>query len=185
MTAMRRVALVLHALTPDDREWMLAQFDMQERESLRVLLDELERLGFVRDPALVREVTGREGAGGGTNADAPSAATGDLRLRAIAALPSSAAVAVLVEEPAAVLAFILSLHSWSWRSAVIEALGRAKREQVEAFSAARAARADDSGHALRAALLEELAARLDQGSHEMPAAARQAQWWRRFSWGRS
>jgi len=187
MTAMRRVALVLHALTPDDREWMLAQFDTHERESLRSLLDELERLGLMRDPTLVREATGRRAPDERSSANSANIAANDARVHAIAGVPPSVAVHELVDEPAAVLAFILSVHPWPWRSAVLDALGRAKREQVEALGAARAALADRTGHALCAVLIEELATRVSTSKVRLQTTAltRQTRWWGRLSWRRS
>jgi hypothetical protein len=52
--ARRRAALTLHALSADDRTWMLERLDPGEREGLAALLDDLRNLGLPADTDLIR-----------------------------------------------------------------------------------------------------------------------------------
>jgi hypothetical protein len=42
----RRAALVLHALQPGDRRWLMARLDAADRQRLQLLIDELDALGI-------------------------------------------------------------------------------------------------------------------------------------------
>lgn len=50
---LRKAALALHALSPDDQAWMLAQLDPQAQTQLQPLLAELQSLGIPQDPTLI------------------------------------------------------------------------------------------------------------------------------------
>lgn len=151
MNASRRVALILHALAPSDREWMLARLAPARRAALQALLDELAELGIASDPSLVRELV----------ADTPINVEAD-PIAVIARAPAAAAVEALAGESAGLIEWMLGLHAWPWRNELLNALGRAKREQVESLAAARLAGRAFGGDALREASLRELAARIGQ-----------------------
>jgi hypothetical protein len=171
MNAVRRVALILHALTAQDREWMLARLTPERRAALKPLLDELSELGIARDSRLVRELV----------ADTTDADSGD-SVSVIAQAPAAAAVEALAGEPAALIEWMLSLHAWPWRGDLLAALGRAKREQVEALAAARLIGGEPGGDALREASLHELAMRVRHHmAHAEPSQAdRRLPKWMRF-----
>lgn len=177
MTAMRRAALILHALQPGDREWMLTQLDPQQRSGLRSLLAELAELGVVSDPLLVREAVGHEAL---LANDEPVST-----IAAIAAAPAHAAATVLAGEPAAVVAVALSLHEWPWHGALLDTLGNAKRAHVESLIAKRTTQErHDVGHALRGAMLEELEQRLNETRQQVAQIAPSG-WFAQFSRWRS
>lgn len=50
---LRKAALALHALSPDDQAWMLAQLDPQAQAQLQALLAELQSLGIPQEPTLI------------------------------------------------------------------------------------------------------------------------------------
>ena len=49
----RQAALLMHALSPSDRDWVLQRLGAAEGEQMRELLAELESLGIPEDTALV------------------------------------------------------------------------------------------------------------------------------------
>jgi hypothetical protein len=56
---LRRCALVLHGLPQEDRQWLLAQLDPAHRDSLKVLVEDLNSLGMAPDPQLLRDLLGQ------------------------------------------------------------------------------------------------------------------------------
>jgi hypothetical protein len=171
MNAARRVALILHALAPSDREWLLDRMAPARRETLRALLDELAELGIAGDSRLVRELV----------ADTTSELEQD-PIAVIAGASAAAAVEALASESAALIEWILSLHVWPWRDALLGALGRAKREHIESLAASRLAGQGWGAEALRDASLRELAAHLGAIGVDVapPKAERRLPGWMRF-----
>lgn len=53
---MRRVALALHALAAEDRNWLLQQLPAADRQGLDALLRELQELGLPPEPELIDEL---------------------------------------------------------------------------------------------------------------------------------
>jgi hypothetical protein len=113
----RHAALLVHALAPTDREWLLSRLGMEERSALQPLLDELTHLGIPPDADLVRD------AAQGVPA---SEATPDTSERGIVqrvdCLDPSAIVAALREEPAAIAHRLLTMHEWRWSVVVANML---------------------------------------------------------------
>jgi hypothetical protein len=165
MSAPRRAALVLHALDTRDREWLLARLAPAQRTTLQGLLGELEELGVVRDPSLVRELVGHG-----------SVQAGHDPLPEIAAASQQAVAAVLGDEPAGMIELVLAVHEWPWREALLDGLGRAKREQVESLAAARISSRKPVARGLRDALMDELAQRLHRAEANAPAVRRRSIW---------
>lgn len=139
MPGQRQSALMLHAMQPADRDWILARLPHTERAILDGHLQELRSLGIPADPLLAR-------AGGAGAADSPAATlrladAGDMQL-------------VLAGEPLWLLRHLLAMDDWPWRDAWLAGLPTAQRERLLAGAAPGLAAA------AAGALLQRTAARL-------------------------
>lgn len=156
-TPTRRAALLMYAMAPGDRDWMLEQLPAHEAQELRRLLEELASLGIPRDRSLLQEVIGEPPL-------APAAspletiearqAQPDAMAAAIAAAGAARCAAVLRGEPAQLVVLFLQAHDWPWRDAFIAQLGAARSRDVADLLAASARRARRApGAAARQVLL--------------------------------
>ena len=147
----RHAALLLHALAPSDRTWMLDALDPSEREGLLKLLAELETLGIERDATLIAEVT----------ASAPSALplSDEAILLSLNGLQVHEVVQCLRVESPGLIARWLHLANWPWREELLAALEPAQRRRVDAALSAVSAE-DSTPPAMRAALVEAIAAQV-------------------------
>ncbi|WP_211473813.1 hypothetical protein [Collimonas humicola] len=166
----RRTALLLHAMSAADRNWMLTRLGGAVQTSLNGMLDELAALGIPADRDLLSRAAestaparhAAMSAADPVKLDAGNAAEilrADPLAHAIAALknatPASLAQ-VLKEEPPELIARLLACHAWSWREDLLEQLGQARRLQVERFAHA----FSGSAPRLTEILLDSLASRL-------------------------
>jgi hypothetical protein len=143
--AARQAALILHAMTLDDQEWVLGSVPSRDAATLRALLEELRTLGIPPEPDSLREALL-------TLASAP--VQGDKRL--VLDAPAPAALhGLLQNEAPQFTACVLASGDASWRAAVVAGLPAATRAQVEAADAMASAPALDL--AIREALSEALA----------------------------
>jgi len=161
----RHAALLLHALTDEDRAWMLNAMPPAERRSLQRLLLELAAMGIERDPALIAQAT----AEAPTPADrpvttsAPDAKTWDepdAHARPFSHLDGGqirTLAGALGDEPPVLVARFLCIDAWHWRAALLDELGPVSRRRVEAALAECAE--DAIAPALRVALLQEVLAK--------------------------
>lgn len=169
----RHAALLLHAMAPVDRQWVLDALPSSERQPLAALLAELEALGIERDPGLVAEAT----------ADAASTATAaahriddtwletPMSDEAMLQQLNPARVEMLAKqlqgEPAGLVVALLRAGNWSWHGTLLQALEPVQRRRVEAALAERATHAT-TPPALRAALIASTASRLREQTSESP-----------------
>lgn len=167
----RHAALLLHAMAPADRDWMLQALPPQERAELEPLLVELEALGIARDLALIEAATAlapeqRPAVG----PPPPVAMSDEAMLHALGEERVAALAALLRAEPAGLVAEWLSLAAWPWREALLQAMEPMQRRKVEAHLAAMPADAT-TPPGMRAALVSAVAARLrEPAAHAEPAA---------------
>ena len=137
----RRAALLLHALAAGDRESLLAELPELQRATLRGLLAELDMLGIPADRNLLEEVIAAPVAASaqGSRTTQDDSQPMPAPLRAL----RDAAIADLVEavrdEPAGLVAHLLSLADWTWREPLLGRLGAARRRQIEECLSARTA----------------------------------------------
>lgn len=166
-TPLRRAALMLHAMTPADCEWMLRQLPVASGERLRQLLGELADLGIPRDATLLKQLRAAPAAVREPVLEVESppakpafASTAD----AIAAADPAHLATVLREEPAELVAMLLSLRDWPWREALLRQIGPLKARHIMAQYAGATTR---HGSASERVVLEALLRRL----HATPAVA--------------
>ncbi|HHJ13926.1 MAG TPA: hypothetical protein ENJ79_06045 [Gammaproteobacteria bacterium] len=155
MTGVRRVALYLHGLHADDRQWLLENLDPDDRRKLRSMLTELEQMDVPRDQAWLPDLAGAAV----EKEPEPSGPVGakDYVDKIESADPERIA-AVLDHETTAVVVQILNYRMWSWRQFYISRqFVQRRRCLVQAL--------EQPGYRpkprVQAALLEALAARLD------------------------
>lgn len=165
----RHAALLLHAMAPADRNWMLDALPQEERADLVPLLAELEALGIERDPALIDAATSGDGFaapaavspghGLAHGAQSPLPASDEAMLQALDDEQVSALAEILRIEPVGLIAEWLKLVDWSWHASFLQALEHVQRRKIEAHLAAMTTSAQ-TPPALRAALISMVAARL-------------------------
>lgn len=173
----RHAALLLHAMSPQDRSWMLEALPASERAGLVPLLAELEALGIERDPALIDDAT----------AGAASAVMPEQDFAAVAPQPFPASdeamlhalddhqvrelVACLRIEPMGLIAEWLRLADWPWREDLLAALEPGQRRRIETSLSATAP-GFQAPPGMRAALIAAVAARMrERPVGQAPAAA--------------
>jgi hypothetical protein len=126
----RQAALTLHAMAPHDVAWLLQQLPAIEAAELQSLLEELHDLGIPSDPRLLDELRLGD-AVPPQSALASYAHIDELSVEALVHALDTARVdlllPVLKPEPVALLAFLLSLRSWSWADSLLAALETHRR----------------------------------------------------------
>lgn len=153
--ATRRAALLLHALTAADRDWVLGALAPSRRAELQALMGELQELGIAPESEMV-----------GRWLEPERHPLDDLGGRDLARLART-----LAGEPPVLVARLLAARRWRWREALLARLPSAFAMQVRAASAAprapaleramlQAAQALASARAERQAALPRLLQRL-------------------------
>jgi hypothetical protein len=114
MTGYRQAAVALHALTLEDRASVLAELPEDDRQIVRGYLTELDELGF--EPS-------------------ETAAAASTLPRATDALADARAAdlhRLLLDEPATLVAQLLSIEPWRWRADYLALQTGVRREQLRA-----------------------------------------------------
>jgi hypothetical protein len=184
----RKAALLLHAMGPKDRDWLLAQLPTEQRGRLEALLAELDELGIPRDPALLREVAADASpAHAEPGEPLPATALGRLGIDGlidtIEQADPSALARVLEEEPLGLVACLLSIREWRWTAAFLNQLDASRRRRLEEQLAEHRHESMSSlaGRSLREELLTRLVARLDESKRPWRVGSRRSQPARRSS----
>lgn len=163
----RHAALLLHAMAPVDRAWMLDALPPEQREDLQRLLAELAALGIERDAALIAGATA-ESADSIGDASLPEfdvdarqlvPMSDEAWLHALDASRLQVLIQCMRTEPAGLVAEWLRLADWPWREELLAALEPAQRRRVEAILAASTA-GPKTPPGMRAALISTMAVRL-------------------------
>ena len=120
----RRAALLLHAMAPADRDWLLASLSPSQRERLQDLLRELRGLGIPADAPLLQALTREE--------PAPVLEGAVQRLELLSGHEVAWLADRLREEPLEISAVLLAHRAWPWRAALLERFDPVRRQGVEA-----------------------------------------------------
>jgi hypothetical protein len=120
--ALRRTALVLHSLAPEDRAWILGRLPERNRLQVMPCLAELASLGIPRDESLVGSAMPDE--------EAPPTAPQERVDAAVARLAS-----ILEGEPASVVATVLRTRPDTERDLVLRGLPSSCASQVRVLLA--------------------------------------------------
>ena len=123
MSGHRRTAVALHGLHEQDRQWMLAELAPQDQATVRAHLKELDELGFSYGPDMIGEVNKPP-----LDAASPLPPLQRLQLATVQQL-----LALLQEEPAALIARLFSLHAWPWQEALLNQLPAARRQRIRSL----------------------------------------------------
>ncbi len=156
--AVRRTALMLHAMHPADRAWVLGELPVAQRAVLDPLVAELQDLGIPADATLLSEVvdTGADTTAGSPR-DEPTHSLGaghaheERLLRLTDSEVSKLAQALAVDSPA-LAAQLLTACDWSWRERLLAQLETPLRGRIESLAVAHHGRTVPEG--LRSAILE-------------------------------
>ncbi|MNY29248.1 hypothetical protein D3C86_1632790 [compost metagenome] len=150
----RHAALLLHAMAPADRTWILEALPPVQRTGLQALLAELEALGIERDAALIADATASA-----APVEPRQPVSDEDRLRTLNEVQFGEFVRLMRTEPVGLIAEWLRLADWPWRERLLAALEPGQRRQVEANLASTGA-GYRTPPGMRAALISAAAARL-------------------------
>ncbi|WP_017760273.1 hypothetical protein [Pseudacidovorax intermedius] len=162
----RYAALLLHAMAPADRNWMLDALSSAQRQQINGLLQELEAVGVSRDPLLISEATADDDSN-----DRPS---DEEFLMGLGRSDVEQAVACLRTEPAELLAQWLQCAHWPWREELLGALEANKRRELKEILVDRSVSGRVTPRAMRAKLIEAVARVVRETT--VPAAPSSLSW---------
>lgn len=175
----RRAALCLHAMTPSDREWLMAELAPGHRQPLQELLGELRTLGVQPDPMLLEAANVRLSAAAAVPQDTR---THDRRSMAAALgrIDPATLCPLLAKEPDALIGRVLAMQDWPWSAQLLDQVGPTRRRIISAIKDERstaASRARPSSNVLELAILTaihqcSLAATMQTGATTPPARKR-------------
>ena len=120
---LRRTALFLHGLHPVDRDLLMREVDVDHRQSLFGLLEELDTLGIHATDAQEGMAALSEPATAATRCD-------DLDADWLGLADAQAVCDVLVAEPDALIARVLRMNAWHWKAKVLACLETERRLRV-------------------------------------------------------
>ena len=124
MEGLRKAALTLANLREQDRAWLMARLEAQERERVAPLLSELRELGLSLDAQSIAQVI--EGKAGVPDEEGRRA-----EARPLAAASPRAVAGALESEPDWLIALVLRGRAGPWRTEVLAALGAERRMRIE------------------------------------------------------
>jgi len=143
-----RTALALHGLDASDRDWLLAQLPIADRDGVEALLGELRELGIPPEPVPAEVLH--------TPAASPSPATPQER---VALAPAARVAAILAGEPCALVAHFLGMQTPARRDELLHAMPRRLRPVLRAKTESLAG--GPRAERLEAAIVAAIEARLD------------------------
>jgi hypothetical protein len=178
----RKAALMLHAMLPVDRAWILRNIPNGQSVQLQALLEELRSLGIPADPSLLTELMSdrvktplveekklensenRTGMG----FDAADVTPGGHSLDTARV---DILLAILKQEPATLTAHLLSLRSWKWQDDLLQAMSaeqkRAVRQCIERRATENSSNRNENAVLLQHALIDGLSRRYAQAVNHL------------------
>lgn len=165
---LRRTALFLHGLHPQDREHLLHGVTAEQRARLMALLQELGELG-IQSVDAGESLTAWQETDPTEGAIRASLAWGDeLDADWLVRAEARWVGVVLANEPDVVVARVLRLNAWSWKSSVLSGLAEDRRERISELLLDPANRHREHSR-LDAALLRHLRAEIERRMGAQPA----------------
>lgn len=136
----RQAALMLHSMPVGDRDWLLAQLNDSQRESMQTLLKDLSGLGIppgrrfaatsVIDTEGVNTPAGQVEQPTVQDLAVPEAAV-PIEYAGLFNADPGKLVRLAAVEPARLTALLLRAYDWPWRDALLAQVGAIKRRQIE------------------------------------------------------
>lgn len=118
----RQAALRLYDTRPEDREWVLAQLQEQDRSQLREMLQELAELGIPSDVSVRTEIEATQHEDDRVKNSKP---------KTLRDASAEHVLGVLGDEPAWLISTVLNIEDWAWRDSFIAGLYSARRSAIE------------------------------------------------------
>lgn len=125
----KHAALLLHAMAPADRSWLLSQLATDERNALEQLLSELAELSIPADASLVEKLIPRDQSSAVSVSKPDSDSDADF-LAGLAATDIAALAKAWAAEPPYLVAQALSIQPWPWKSALLAHLPAIQQRRV-------------------------------------------------------
>ena len=125
----KHAALLLHAMAPADRSWLLSQLATSERNALEQLLSELAELSIPADASLVEKFIVRE-QGSAASVSQPGTDSDADFLNGLGATDIAALAKAWAAEPPYLVAQSLSIQPWPWKSALLAQLPAVQQRRV-------------------------------------------------------
>ena len=128
----RKVALMLHSVSDEDRRWMLARLPESSRHVLTSLVDEIATLGFEPEPTL-QALNFSLSAYNSEPVNTPVTEKPEKgsAIEVIDALPVSVLVMWIENEDEWLVAQLLACHEWSWTAECLHSLNEKKRIHLQ------------------------------------------------------
>jgi hypothetical protein len=157
----RRAALLLRAMTGEDRAWVLAALEPADRAELQSLLRELDDIGLASDGELIHAALAPQA--GLTDARGTPQASAEARLCRHTA---AHVAAVLTGEPDALVIRVLRIGRWPWRDSLLASFEPCRRRRIS--EALELGDAPTSPTRLDAALLDAVCRALERHDAAVP-----------------
>ena len=118
----RKAALMLHAMSLSDREWLLNSVDPGHASELRALVGELEELGIPKDPSILEDLEWKA-------IPKNVAAIGPVEdpWDTLSSAHPDQVWDVLKDESTGFITRVLGMHAWPWAGDLMERLGPVQR----------------------------------------------------------
>lgn len=127
--SLKQIALVMHAMTPSDREKILAQLEAQVASKVDALIADLNAIGFVPQFDFLESVVSLPGnIAPHKNEDVKVAQLNMFEKIDLADI--KILTQVLMQEPDRVVALLLNIQPWSWEMPFLQTLNSYQRKKL-------------------------------------------------------
>jgi hypothetical protein len=124
--SLRKSALLIHSLHPDDRDWMLSNLSQQQSSALLSLTAELDMLGIPKQSSLLSVLETKKERATVSARTSTVTLLENLNSKQLQALAN-----ILSAEPVGLITYFLRSKRWVWHEQLLEMLDASKRRQVQ------------------------------------------------------